>query len=280
MGDTIAMGSGKRLLFSVSNIFLQLLVLTIAQPELLAHYCNYYDGETYTSNSTFQKNLDTLPSFLTTNASFYNFSIGLNDTVNVIALCRSDVDPDKCRSCLNDSNTQLRELCRREKDSIGWSDDCMLRYSGENIFKTIDTSPYAYVYNSDMAQDVNQFNKVVRTLLDVLQENAARGDSIDKFASGNIGNNSGPNNLKIYGLVQCNPDLSEKQCKDCLNMTFGILPTCCNGKIEGRVLTPSCHFRYANQPFSSLVDLPATRPDSPRKDDGLSPSKGYIFFFA
>lgn len=272
------MAAGRPLLFAISNILLQLLVLTIAQPELLAHYCNYYYGDTYTSNSTFQKNLDTLPSFFTTNASFYNFSIGLNDTVNVVALCRSDVKPDECRSCLNDSNSKLRELCRREKDSIGWSDDCMLRYSGQNVFKTIDTSPYAYVYNSDMAQNVNQFNKVVRTLLDSLQGKAARSGPINKFATGNM---SDTNNSVIHGLVQCNPDLSEQQCKDCLNMTFGILPTCCNGKIEGRVLTPSCNFRYGNRPFYSLVDLPATRPDSPSRDNGLSPppSKGYIFLF-
>ncbi|PIA64880.1 hypothetical protein AQUCO_00100391v1, partial [Aquilegia coerulea] len=221
--------------------------LTNAQPDFQAHYCNYDYRGTYTSNSTFKKNLDTLASIVASSeVSFHNISIGQNpDRVNIIALCRGDVAWDICRSCLIDANTKLREICPNEKQSIGWYDECMLRYSDRYIFNTMFTLPNAYTYNPTTVSRATtaQFNQAVRTLLNNLLQVASRGNSVRKFATRSTRTGAN-NNITLYGLAECTPDLNRQQCRDCLSGTAEKLPECCNGRIGGRILRPSCNFRY------------------------------------
>ncbi|KAJ6908480.1 hypothetical protein NC651_018784 [Populus alba x Populus x berolinensis] len=54
---------------------------------------------------------------------------------------------------------------------------------------------------------------------------------------------------KLYGLVQCTRDLSSAVCKKCLDGIIGELPSCCDGKEGGRVVSGSCNFRYEIYPF-------------------------------
>jgi len=55
--------------------------------------------------------------------------------------------------------------------------------------------------------------------------------------------------VKLYAMVQCTQDLSLKNCTVCLDWIMTKLPECCNGKQGGRVLSPSCNFRYELYPF-------------------------------
>ncbi|XP_074342320.1 cysteine-rich repeat secretory protein 38-like [Apium graveolens] len=199
---------------------------------------------TYAPNSVFQKNIQTIPSILNrSDATFYNFSIGSNpDLTNVIALCRGDVGVTRCRSCLGVAYNQLTTKCANEKESIMWRDECMLRYSDRGIFNKINTFfSNAFAFDKNLAADANEFNKKVRSLLDRLQEKAAAGTSLLKLNTGNI---SITDNTTVHGLAQCTPDLTAMQCKDCLDEAFAYLPTCCDGKRGGRVVMPSCNFRY------------------------------------
>ncbi|KAF5190815.1 Cysteine-rich receptor-kinase-like protein [Thalictrum thalictroides] len=221
--------------------------LTNAQPLFNAVYCYYGSRPTYTNDSAFKKNLDSLASIVSSSTvSFHNLSIGQNpDRVNVIALCRGDVAWDICRSCLIDAYTKLREICPNNKQSIGWYDECMLRYSDRYIFNTMFTLPNAYSYNPTTVATATtaQFNQAVRNLLNNLLQVASRGNSVRKFATRQT--RTGPsNNITLYGLAECTPDLNRQQCRDCLTGTAEKLPECCNGRIGGRVLYPSCNFRY------------------------------------
>ncbi|PIA55348.1 hypothetical protein AQUCO_00800239v1 [Aquilegia coerulea] len=267
----VSMDSRRQILFLSYILATFFICLSSAQPlpNFQAYYCNFGYTGNYTSNSVFQTNLDTLPSNLTSSdARFYNFSIGQNpDRVNVIALCRGDVDMSECRRCLSDSNTKLRELCRNEKQSIGWYDDCMLRYSDQPIFNTMQTLPNAYTYNPMNVSNGNtaQFNLAVRSMLNRLLEEASTG-TVQKFATGNT--RIGPDiNMTIYALAECTPDLSASQCRECLNGTSEKLPECCNGRIGGRVLRPSCNFRYEVSRFYNV-----TQSDSPPVVDRGGPS--------
>ncbi|KAF5208166.1 Cysteine rich receptor like kinase, partial [Thalictrum thalictroides] len=224
--------------------------LTNAQPPpFVAVYCyyGYSSRRTYTNDSTFKKNLDGLASIVSSSTvSFHNLSIGQNpDRVNVVALCRGDVATDMCRSCFINANTKLREICPKDKQSIGWYDECMLSYSDRNILNTMSTSPKAYTFNRENVSNAFSvpFNQAVRILLNDLLGAASRSTSVQKFATGKI--TTGPdNNTTIYALAECTPDLSGQDCRDCLNRTHEVLPKCCNGRIGGRVLYPSCNFRY------------------------------------
>ncbi|RDX87686.1 Cysteine-rich receptor-like protein kinase 25, partial [Mucuna pruriens] len=268
--------------------FLCILVILVsisqsnAQPSFLYHFC-INDNGNYTANSTYQNNLNTLLSNLSSNTQidygFYNFTYGQDsDRVNAIGLCRGDVKPDACRSCFNDSKVLLTQLCPNQKEAIGWYDNCMLRYSNRSIFNTMEASPSFYMWNTGNATDVDQFNQVLRNLLDSLKSKASLGDSRLKFATANV---SGPAFQTIYGLVQCTPDLSEQDCTACLDGAISEIPRCCDSKKGGRIGRPSCNFRYEIYPFYdptyvAIPPAPAPKVSTlpPSSTDTLSTEEG------
>ncbi|KAL2324331.1 hypothetical protein Fmac_023389 [Flemingia macrophylla] len=244
-----------------------------AQSSFLFHFCMNDKGN-YTANSTYQNNLNTLLSNLSSNTNvdygFYNFSYGQErDRVNAIGLCRGDVKPDACRSCLNDSRVLLTQLCPNQKEAIGWYDNCMLRYSNRSMFDTMEDSPSFFMWNNGNATDVEQFNQVLKNLLDSLTNNASLGDSHLKFAAADV---TGPGFQTIYGIVQCTPDLSEQQCSKCLVEAIAEIPKCCDGKKGGRVIRPSCNFRYEIYPFYDPTNIAIQPPPPSPKVSALPPS--------
>ncbi|XP_058769616.1 cysteine-rich receptor-like protein kinase 44 [Vicia villosa] len=260
----------SKLLFSLYSLLLLFIVsLTKAQSNFLYNFC-LNDKGNYTTNSTYQNNLNTLLSNLTSNTQinygFYNFSHGQNnDKVNAIGLCRGDVKPDVCRSCLNDSRVLLPKLCPNQKEAIGWYDNCMLRYSNRSIFGINEESPSFYMWNLNNASEVDQFNQVLGNLMTKLKEKAASSDSRRKFATDN---DTDVNFQTIYGLVQCTPDLSYQDCTDCLEAAISEIPRCCNNKKGGRVVKPSCNIRYENYRFydpTPILDPEKTSPPPQEK---------------
>ncbi|XP_061353828.1 cysteine-rich receptor-like protein kinase 44 isoform X1 [Gastrolobium bilobum] len=228
-----------------------LLVMIISQTSAQPNHWCFNDKGNYTANSTYQTNLNTLLANLTANTEidygFYNFSYGQNtDKVNAIGLCRGDVKPDACRSCLNDSRGNLTQICPNQKEAIVWFDMCMLRYSNRSIFGIMETLPAIYMWNINNATDVDQFKQVLFNLMRNLKGAAALGDSRGKYATDNV---TGPNFQSIYGLVQCTPDLSWQGCNDCLDGAISQIPSCCNNRRGGRVVGPSCNIRYESYRF-------------------------------
>ncbi|KAM5588568.1 cysteine-rich receptor-like protein kinase 29 [Rosa sericea] len=243
-----------------------------AYPPFLDHFCINERGN-YTANSTYHENLKTLLSSLPSSTGngaygFYNSSYGSGesskDEVYTIGLCRGDVQLNDCRSCLNDSIHALPEICPNQKEALGWYDFCMLRYSNRSIYGMTETRPAFYLWNVQnvSASSLDGFNQELRKLLERLKSEAATGGSLRKFA---IGNTSSPGFITIYALVQCTPDISELECNDCLDGAFGDIPICCDGKRGGRVVGPSCNFRYEAYRFfsTSVVALPSPPLPSP-----------------
>jgi hypothetical protein len=146
-----------------------------------------------TSNSTYNANLNNLLSSLSSNTQidygFYNVSYGQNpDKVYAIGLCRGDVKPDMCRSCLNNATNLLPLVCPNKKDAIGVYDECMSRFSLRNIFGIKEDTPSINMWNPNnvSANVVDEFKQKVTTLLDSQRGSAAAGGSLRKFAEGNI----------------------------------------------------------------------------------------------
>jgi len=257
-----------------------LILLTIshsyAQTSFLYHFCMNEKGN-YTANSTYHNNLNTLLSNLSSDTDidygFYNFSHGQSsDRVNAIGLCRGDVKPDACCRCLNDSKVLLQQLCPNQKEAIGWYDSCMLRYSNRSLFNTMETLPTFYMWNPVNATDIDQFNQALRNLLDSLIGKATLGDSKRKFAAANV---SGPASQTIFGLMQCTPDLSQQDCTECLSGVIPQIPQCCDGKRGGRIVRPSCNFRYETYSFYDPTHVeipPAPAPAPAPKVSALPPS--------
>ncbi|KAJ4703252.1 Cysteine-rich receptor-kinase-like protein [Melia azedarach] len=258
------MASSRVLLFFFCSTFLHLVALTISQQD--GYYvCSSNEGN-FTANSTYQANLNQLLSSLTSNTKidygFYNASYGRHSNqVNAMALCRGDVRPDSCRSCISTSILELPKRCPNEKEAFIWYDNCMLRYSDRFFFGEMEFGPWFSMYNINNVSNPNTFNQAVGTLLDSLKNKAASGDSHRKFATGNANN---PNSQTIYALVQCTPDLSMQQCRECLNNATALLPQCCNGRQGGRVIAPRCNLRYEiNRFYEDTANGPTISPSPP-----------------
>ncbi|RHN77396.1 putative Gnk2-like domain-containing protein [Medicago truncatula] len=229
----------------------QLTTANINNDNKLQYFCDQNnDGGNYTTNSTYHKNLNTLLSTLTSNKDinygFYNSSYGINtDKVNAIGLCRGDVKPNDCQNCIKNSSVFLTQLCQNRKEAIGWYDEdtCMLRYSYRSIFGLNETRPFYLGWSLNNATNEDEFDKVLKNLLDNLRNRASSGDSDLKYAVGSdeVGQN---NNQTIYALVQCTPDLSKSLCDDCLVKSIKAIPRCCNNRLGARIVRPSCYLRY------------------------------------
>ncbi|XP_058725203.1 cysteine-rich receptor-like protein kinase 29 [Vicia villosa] len=231
-----------------------------------SHYmCDQTNNKAnYTANSTYHKNLNTVLTTLTSNTDinygFYNFSFGKNkDRVYSIGLCRGDLLPNDCRSCLNGSRDNLTSVCPNQREAIFWSENerCMLRYSDRLIFGIMEDVPRFVSDNFEDSVVGYSSNIVVTYLLNDLTSIAAEGDSRMKYAAGNL---PGPKGEIIYGLVQCTPDLSETKCNSCLVESLQQIQSCCKGKIGGRVVRPSCNMRFET---SFQFYEPGASPPSP-----------------
>lgn len=257
-----AMAIVSKSLFLFLLLLVILITLTTAQPPFVKYYCTDKNGN-YSANSTYQNNLNTLLSNINSNTDidygFYNFSNGQNsDKVNIIAMCRGDVNTQACHSCLNNSIVLLTRQCPNQKEAIGWYDKCMLRYSNISIFGTMENSPLYYIRNNQNATNADGYNNVVAELLRSLASRAAAGDSRRKFSEAN---KTGPSFQTIFAHVQCTPDLSELDCNRCLFDTISYIPTCCAGKIRARLFRPSCNLRFDTTPYFDLItDVTSVSP--------------------
>lgn len=161
----------------------------------------------------------------------------------------------------------------------------MLRFSNRSLHASMEVIPAFSLWNVN-AENVSAgdvaagFNRKLRTLLKSLRSEAAGGGDLLKFATGSASVRVGPRNsnqLTIYALVQCTPDLSETDCKRCLYEAFGHIPRCCHGKDTGRLVKPSCNLRFELSlffdPAATVLPLPVSH-DSPPPISANTTSQG------
>ncbi|XP_024047416.1 cysteine-rich receptor-like protein kinase 29 [Citrus clementina] len=126
---------------------------------------------------------------------------------------------------------------------------------------------------NNVTDDVSLFNQALQDLLRRLRDTAASGNSQKKFATGDMTASF----RTIYALEQCTPDLSELQCSDCLDRAIGEIPNCCSGKIGGRVLKPSCNFRFETERFyNPTANSPPPSPPPPAEGNGSDTARTVI----
>ncbi|KAG8382558.1 hypothetical protein BUALT_Bualt05G0089900 [Buddleja alternifolia] len=214
------------------------------------------DTGNYASNSTYSHNLNTIFSSLSSNMSpqgFHNASLGQNpDRVNVIALCRADVQPDACRSCVHNATIELLHSCPYQRQAIMYRQFCTLRYSDDSIFGNMASSPPAIFYNVANVTSPQLFNDDLRALLDQLRGQAASGGSLIKVAAGD---RAAPDFQTIYALLQCSPDISTDDCNRCLAIAAQRIPECCAIPRGMPILQPSCNLRFETEPFYNLARI-------------------------
>ncbi|TYH13938.1 hypothetical protein ES288_A06G179200v1 [Gossypium darwinii] len=240
-----------------------------AAPTYTSHYCD--NTTSFTPNSTYQANIKTLLSSLSSNTNsskngFYNTTAGRDpNLVFGTFLCRGDVSANLCQKCVETASNDIARRCVTEKLGVIWYDECTVRYSDQNIFSIIREVPGMDNSSSvSIRGDKDRFDQLLSDIMKSLVNRAAYDyQSGKRFATGEVNFTS---SQTLYSLVQCTPDLTDALCFRCLQSAIAELPMCCDGKQGGRVLLPSCNIRYDMFPFFSrngtaTIGLPS--PSSP-----------------
>ncbi|KAL7244054.1 hypothetical protein ACSBR1_016308 [Camellia fascicularis] len=241
------------------SILLCLLGLTTtkASPNYLYTQCP--NTTTYTPNSTYQSNLNTLFSVLasksTTINGFYNFTAGLSppDIAYGLFLCRGDVSTQICQDCVATATKEVAQNCPNSKAVTIWYDECMLRYSNNSIFSISDHSFGLILVNTENINDPKSFTNLLGKVMDDVATRASNDVSGKKFATREADFSA---LQKLYGLAQCTPDLTTFDCNSCLRDAISSFPDCCDGRRGGRVLFPSCNVWYETYPFYAAPTPP------------------------
>ncbi|KAF5742202.1 cysteine-rich receptor-like protein kinase 10 isoform X2 [Tripterygium wilfordii] len=218
-------------------------------------------------------NLDITLTSLYANAinssGFYNTSAGQGlNAATAVFLCRGDVSSELCQSCVNVTSKDIVNRCPKVKEAILWYDECMLHYANRSIASGMEETPKAYVWNMNNITNPGEFNSTVGGLMTRLVTQAV--SSSELFATGE---GNGTSLSRLYGMVQCAPNISPVDCNTCLLGSVRDIPSCCLGKQGGRVLKPSCNIRFESYPFYGVdAFAPAPSPATAPSPASLSPS--------
>ncbi|RWR88272.1 cysteine-rich receptor-like protein kinase 10 isoform X1 [Cinnamomum micranthum f. kanehirae] len=219
----------------------------------------------YTSNSTFESNLNTLLASLPSNASlnngFYNTTTGKNqDTVYGLVLCRGDVKKSICESCLDGAIKEIKQRCPNNKIAAIWYEYCQLHYSDKRFFSLMEDATKVTLVNTVNIANPAQFLPVLNDLLSNLSTRAVNDPSLGMFATEKT---KFMGSQDVYGMVQCARDLSMNDCSRCLQGAAGDVMGCCSSNRGARVLTTSCNLRFELYPFYTDSGPTSAPPVSP-----------------
>ncbi|XP_022723383.1 putative receptor-like protein kinase At4g00960 isoform X2 [Durio zibethinus] len=254
--------------------FLSHLLISIS----LATALNCYDTGNFTTNSTYGKNRDlilaSLPANVSANGGFFTATIGQDSNkVYALGLCRGDFSSDACYSCLNSSIPDLIAKCPNQKGAMSWAGNlCLVRYADRSFFGILELDPTDAGYNTgDINYNLTQFDPVWESLMDSVVRKASMGSSKLKYATGETVFTAFQT---IYALMQCTPDLSQKNCDSCLRESVSYYERCCHGKQGGYVLKPNCWFRWDLYPFyvsNAATTAPSLSPPLPPESGSPPP---------
>ncbi|XP_065877418.1 cysteine-rich receptor-like protein kinase 10 [Euphorbia lathyris] len=235
------------------SLFLSLTIVAAAQTYLY-HICP--NTTTFPINSTYQNNIDSVLTSLSTNTylqdGFSRDSTGNPpDEVYGLSLCTAGLSSDICNTCVSKATTDTVQRCPVEKTAIVWYDECLLQYSSQNIFSTMMDSPTVYLVNTQNITDQERFNELLaKTMNETITEASTNQKGAQKFAVKEVNFTAFET---IFTFSQCTPDLSAVDCNRCLQTAISQLPMCCAGLQGGRILMPSCSVRYEIYPFYNVT---------------------------
>ncbi|XP_057446356.1 uncharacterized protein LOC130738398 isoform X2 [Lotus japonicus] len=268
------------LLFIIVNLFCFAINEAQEDPFYLYQDCS---SEKTNANTSFQltltKLLSSLSSHATDNTQFYNTtSPGNNpsDSISVMFMCRGDVSSNLCQLCIDTARGKLSTQCPLSKEANIWYEECMVRYSTTSLFSTMVKDTSFKMHNSGNVSNPASFKRLLLDTINKTVDLAALPPIGDKkFATTEV---PFTGHETLYILAQCTPDLSPLDCRTCLSAMVGALPNCCEGKVGGRVASPSCNIRYELYPFFyhpsvSSSSVLALSPNTSRAD---SPDPTYL----
>ncbi|CAE6181143.1 unnamed protein product [Arabidopsis arenosa] len=188
-----------------------------------------------------------------------------------IFLCRGDLLSDVCRHCVVFAVNEILIRCPNEKEAVLYYEECMLRYSHQNILSTVIYSGRYILMNATniSSNQVDRFGDSVSSTMNqaaVKAENNSRKFYTIKANWTTL--------QSLYVLVQCTPDLRRQDCLTCLLSSInGMMPF---NKTGGRLLYPTCNTRYELYQFYNEPDIRIQEDSAPSPRPGKGGNSSVI----
>ncbi|WZZ25369.1 hypothetical protein YC2023_008770 [Brassica napus] len=203
-------------------------------------------------NDTYDANrrliLSSLPSNVTSQEGlFFNGSIGQEpNRVYATGMCIPGSTPQDCSDCIKIASDRLIESCSNQTNAFTWLGDptlCLVRYASTSFSGSGDLTPRSMVTNGGyIASNKTEFKKTWEDLVARMIDVASTGKSTSAALT---------SSQNMYALMQCTPDVSSRDCKNCLRQSANDFHSCCALKRGTRILRPICFFRWELYDYST-----------------------------
>nr|XP_043630176.1 cysteine-rich receptor-like protein kinase 29 [Erigeron canadensis] len=176
------------------------------------------------------------------------------ELVNAVVLCPPYIKAADCADCIKKSAQLLKRDCPKKKEAVVFTlvsdlTSCTVRYGDYKIEGKYDPWARASFQSPKKGANDLQLRGTFRNAFDQMRKTAVTGANGIRFAklSTNYGNTRRP----IYFTLQCTPDISQEDCKDCLYWAGHGLENIPidEGKMSGRSVSTHCYARYSHDPF-------------------------------
>ncbi|XP_076929093.1 cysteine-rich receptor-like protein kinase 2 [Bidens hawaiensis] len=211
---------------------------------LMRYYCSMYRGM---SGEYFLANLNTTLSSLRRQLRTSNHAAAHalfnSEPVWGLAWCRGYVSIPDCLDCFDYAVNQLK-VCELGNGAHAIYSDCDVRYEAYNFFREPNYRVGVVLCDNATSPQPIQFRKAAQSLLVDLRIATPRttnfySASTRKVAVGNV---------TIYAIAECNLNISQSVCLECLELRSKSLFDClpCT---SGRATDSGCFMRYDKTPF-------------------------------
>ncbi|XP_056690854.1 cysteine-rich receptor-like protein kinase 25 [Spinacia oleracea] len=153
-------------------------------------------------------------------------------------------------------------------------EECIFRYANRPIFSLMELEPSHTDCGISLLDDGGEMNRMVEPIFKRLIKEATSKNSSLYFA---VGEGTYFKYQRLYCLVQCTPDISREQCRECLMEGYIYIIDCSDFSLLAGIYSgPNCHMRYNVTPFynvsSSLPPMtsPGLLPHIRTSDGGQS----------
>ncbi|CAF2125374.1 unnamed protein product [Brassica napus] len=244
------------------------------------------------SNSSYARNRDnlfsTLANNVVTNGGVYNSSLGqYPNKVYVLGLCARGYEPKPCISCVEKLTLETQTGCGSIMESFIWDSDdgdrvsCLVRSSNHSFGNleleppVIGPSPNHFAQSVNMTLFMQQWEYTVNNTL--VAATKADTSSMHKYYSAvHAQFTEFPN---VYMMMQCTPDITSQDCKQCLEDSVKYFREQFRGKTGGMASFPSCLFRWDLYSFygafGNVTRVPALPLlQAPKKGSSVPEKKG------
>lgn len=220
-------------LFLCSLTFYSLLQTHFAAASL-AFFCS--TSGNFTTNDSFDKNSNEL-------LGYFNYEINRNDFADQAlgyAHCNYGVSASDCQRCIADAGNEILQNFPYSKEAVMINENCVLKHSNMSFFGQVEDHQISLVIPGE--RNSSSPAEIDGKRLQLLKSMADEVSRTPRLVS--TGDSPVDQSTKLYGLAQCTRDLSNYECKKCLDGAISQIQTRCSGNMGARALAESCSLRY------------------------------------